>query len=87
MGTVTFPFTPIEGSTRLWEERPAAAMDIALARHDAILQGTITLHGGVVFYRIWRAHGRVEGPLLGEGAGGHPAHVPPCSPPTRLGCS
>ncbi len=36
-GTVTFLFTDIEGSTRLWEETPAA-MGAALARHDAILE-------------------------------------------------
>ena len=35
-GTVTFLFTDIEGSTRLWEQHPEA-MDKALARHDALL--------------------------------------------------
>ena len=35
-GTVTFLFTDLEGSTRLWEEHPEA-MRAALARHDAIL--------------------------------------------------
>ncbi len=50
-GTVTFLFTDIEGSTRLWEESPAA-MGAALARHDAILEGAITSHGGVVFSRM-----------------------------------
>ncbi len=35
-GTVTFLFTDIEGSTRLWEEHPEE-MQVALARHDAIL--------------------------------------------------
>jgi class 3 adenylate cyclase len=34
-GTVTFLFTDVEGSTRLWEERPAA-MRAATARHRAI---------------------------------------------------
>ncbi len=34
-GTVTFFFTDIEGSTRLWELHPEA-MKAALARHDAI---------------------------------------------------
>jgi class 3 adenylate cyclase len=33
-GTVTFLFTDIEGSTRLWEEYPKAMPD-AVARHDA----------------------------------------------------
>ena len=36
-GTVTFLFSDIEGSTRLWEEYPEA-MKAALARHDAILR-------------------------------------------------
>jgi class 3 adenylate cyclase len=35
-GTVTFLFTDIEGSTRLWEQHPEA-MTAVLARHDAIL--------------------------------------------------
>ena len=35
-GTVTFLFTDIEGSTRLWEQHPDA-MRPALARHDALL--------------------------------------------------
>ena len=39
-GTVTFLFTDIEGSTRLWQEQPEA-MSIAHARHDAILRETI----------------------------------------------
>lgn len=34
-GTVTFLFTDIEGSTRLWEQQPEA-MEAALARHDAL---------------------------------------------------
>jgi class 3 adenylate cyclase len=34
-GTLTFLFTDIEGSTRLWEQHPVA-MDAALARHDAL---------------------------------------------------
>ena len=34
-GTVTFLFTDIEGSTRLWEQHPEA-MRAALARHDAL---------------------------------------------------
>jgi predicted ATPase/class 3 adenylate cyclase len=46
-GTVTFLFTDIEGSTRLWESNPVA-MQAALARHDAVLTATIERHGGVV---------------------------------------
>ena len=47
-GTVTFLFTDIEGSTRLWEERPVE-MRGALAEHDAIVRGAIDAHGGYVF--------------------------------------
>jgi predicted ATPase/class 3 adenylate cyclase len=47
-GTVTFLFTDIEGSTRLWEERPEE-MRAALAEHDGIVRGAIETHGGYVF--------------------------------------
>jgi predicted ATPase/class 3 adenylate cyclase len=47
-GTVTFLFTDIEGSTRLWEEHPEAMRD-ALVRHDAALSAAIGGHGGHVF--------------------------------------
>ena len=47
-GTVTFLFTDIEGSTRLWEERPDE-MRAALAEHDAIVRSAIEAHGGYVF--------------------------------------
>ena len=44
-GTVTFLFTDLEGSTRLWEEYPDA-MQGALARHDEILRDAIASHDG-----------------------------------------
>ena len=47
-GTVTFLFTDVEGSTRLWEERPDE-MRSALAEHDGIVRGAIEAHGGYVF--------------------------------------
>ncbi len=47
-GTVTFLFTDIEDSTRLWEEAPTD-MAVALQDHDAIVRGTIEGHGGYVF--------------------------------------
>jgi class 3 adenylate cyclase len=47
-GTVTFLFTDLEGSTRLWEELPDEMPD-ALAAHDGILRNAIDTHGGVVF--------------------------------------
>jgi predicted ATPase/class 3 adenylate cyclase len=46
-GTVTFLFTDLEGSSRLWEEHPEA-MKGALARHDEILRGAVEGHGGHV---------------------------------------
>src|SRR5215211_2271922 len=47
-GTVTFLFTDIEGSTRLWE-RDASAMRFALSRHDGILRSAVEDRGGFVF--------------------------------------
>ena len=35
-GTVTFLLTDVEGSTRLWDQSPAA-MSRALVQHDAIV--------------------------------------------------
>ena len=51
LGTVTFLFTDIEGSTRLWEEAPAA-MRSALAQHDDLLRAGIESYGGHVFKTI-----------------------------------
>ena len=50
-GTVTFLFTDIEGSTRLWEQHPEA-MRPALARHDALLRGAIEANNGYVFNTV-----------------------------------
>jgi class 3 adenylate cyclase len=47
-GTVTFLFTDIEGSTRLWQEQPEA-MAISHARHDEILRDAIESNHGYVF--------------------------------------
>jgi class 3 adenylate cyclase len=44
-GTVTFLFTDIEGSTRLWEQH-AALMPTAFQRQEAILREAIAFHGG-----------------------------------------
>ena len=46
-GTVTFLFTDLEGSTRLWEEHPDD-MRVALARHDEILRKTVEAHDGAI---------------------------------------
>ena len=50
-GTVTLLFTDIEGSTRLWEQEPAA-MATALERHDDLLRSTIESWGGYVFKTV-----------------------------------
>ena len=50
-GMVTFLFTDIEGSTRLWERYPDD-MPAALGRHDSILSQAIAEHGGVVFRTV-----------------------------------
>ena len=46
-GTVTFLFTDLEGSTRLWEAY-SEAMKAALARHDKILRDAVESNGGCV---------------------------------------
>jgi predicted ATPase/class 3 adenylate cyclase len=50
-GTVTFLFTDIEGSTRLWERDPAA-MRTTAARHDAMLSEAVSVRGGVLFKHV-----------------------------------
>ena len=50
-GTVTFLFTDIEGSTRLWQDHPNA-MRPALARHDQLLRRAIEENGGYVFRTV-----------------------------------
>jgi class 3 adenylate cyclase len=50
-GTVTFLFTDIEGSTRLWEKNPRT-MQAALARHDEVLRLAIEERGGYVFKTV-----------------------------------
>lgn len=47
-GTVTFLFTDVEGSTRLWSE-DADAMSASLSVHDEILRDRIAALGGYVF--------------------------------------
>lgn len=50
-GTVTFLFTDIEGSTRLWEAHPDAMRE-ALAAHDAIFREVVPACGGVIFKTV-----------------------------------
>ncbi|MGI9625126.1 MAG: winged helix-turn-helix domain-containing protein, partial [Acidimicrobiales bacterium] len=47
-GTVTFLFTDIQGSTRLWRDQPDQ-MTVALARHDEIVKQAIADHDGYIF--------------------------------------
>ena len=47
-GTVTFLFTDIEGSTRLWDSFPTE-MSVAQAAHDELLRSSIAAHEGYVF--------------------------------------
>src|SRR3954470_12626423 len=47
-GTVTFLFTDVQDSTRLWDESPVD-MAAAVQIHDAILRNAIDRHGGYVF--------------------------------------
>src|SRR5438067_4863045 len=62
--TVTFLFTDIEGSTRLWEENPDA-MRLALARHDSLLRAAIETNGGHVFKTVGDAFCAVFGTASG----------------------
>ena len=50
-GTVTFLFTDIEGSTKLWQQHPEA-MRSALAHHDALLREAIESNNGTVFKTV-----------------------------------
>ena len=47
-GTVTFLFTDIEESTRLWEQHEPATR-VAVERHDRMMRERVGEHGGYVF--------------------------------------
>jgi len=49
-GTVTFLFTDLEQSSRLWEQSPEAMQD-AMARHDTILRAGVEANRGVIVKR------------------------------------
>ena len=51
VGTVTFLFTDIEGSTVRWEQHPQA-MKVAQSLHDNILRDAIEANGGYIFQTI-----------------------------------
>lgn len=44
-GVMTFLMSDIEGSTRMWEQEPAAMAE-ALIRHDELIAGVVESHGG-----------------------------------------
>lgn len=50
-GTVTFLFTDIEGSARLWEREPGG-MARAIATHDALIRARVERNGGFVFKTV-----------------------------------
>jgi class 3 adenylate cyclase len=50
-GTVTFLFTDIQGSTRLWEREPEK-MAVALQTHNVALRSAVGAQGGVVFKTV-----------------------------------
>ena len=50
-GTLTFLFTDIVGSTKLWEKFPQT-MGAALARHDALIRAAVEEHRGHVFKTV-----------------------------------
>ena len=50
-GTLTFLFTDLEGSTRLWQMQHAA-MQSAVARHDELMRQCIAARGGHVFKTV-----------------------------------
>ncbi len=47
-GTVTFGFTDVEDSTRLWATQRGATA-AAMARHDELVRSAVDRHGGYVF--------------------------------------
>jgi predicted ATPase/class 3 adenylate cyclase len=60
---VTFLFTDIEGSTRLWEQE-AQRMPLALARHDALTRAAVESNRGVVVKMVGDGlHAAFDDPL------------------------
>jgi class 3 adenylate cyclase len=50
-GIITFLFTDIEDSVKLWQEFPAQ-MPVNLARHDTLLRAAIEQNDGYVFKTV-----------------------------------
>ena len=78
-GTVTFLFTDIEGSTRLWEDHPDA-MPEALAQHDAILSDAVDSAGGHVVKTtgdgVFAVFGRADAALMARWRRSGPSTLP-----------
>jgi predicted ATPase/class 3 adenylate cyclase len=49
--TLTFLFTDVEGSTKLWERNPEA-MSQALSHHDELMRNAVEANGGFVFKTV-----------------------------------
>ena len=47
VGTITYLFTDVEGSTRLWQQHPQE-MKSVMARHDSLLTTAVETNGGTV---------------------------------------
>jgi predicted ATPase/class 3 adenylate cyclase len=50
-GTITFLFTDVEGSTKLWERNPEA-MSQALSHHDELIRNAVEALNGFVFKTV-----------------------------------
>ena len=50
-GTITFLFTDVEGSTRLWEQYPDT-MPASLQAHDTLMRRALEAHNGYVFKTV-----------------------------------
>jgi class 3 adenylate cyclase len=72
VGTVTFLFTDLEGSTRLLEAHPEAYRD-AVRRHHDLLLGAVEAHGGAVFETLGDA---VYAAFARPTAAGHAINTP-----------
>ncbi|MDP6107730.1 MAG: adenylate/guanylate cyclase domain-containing protein, partial [Candidatus Brocadiia bacterium] len=77
-GTVTFLFTDIEGSARLWEEYPLVAGRI-VERHYEILGEQIEARGGRVFKTVGDAVCAVFADAVGAAAAALSAQLALCS--------
>ena len=77
-GTVTFLFTDVEGSTRLWAT-DFDAMSASLLVHDTIVRVTIESHNGYVFSRAGdafaAAFGRASDAVRAATAAQHELHA------------